>query len=191
MWENEKVKTNKILTGLFALLIATSCNVASARYLQSDPIGLEGGINTYEYAYDNPNTYTDPTGLVPNPAEGACVLGPNPVCVGGVTVDVLTNAAAMAAAINTANAAGNAAQKATDYKNYKDICNQPPPPGLDKCKLAKWRKNKAEQCYNARDNFTNKWHDGTSDAGHAAQMQQLSKAIQNAERDIKRYCKCE
>jgi uncharacterized protein RhaS with RHS repeats len=53
---------NKILTGLLALLIATSCNVASARYLESDPIGLEGGVNTYGYANQNPNMYTDPTG---------------------------------------------------------------------------------------------------------------------------------
>jgi len=57
------MKTNKILTGLFALLIATSCNVASARYLTSDPIGLEGGVNTYGYAAGNPTKYVDPNGL--------------------------------------------------------------------------------------------------------------------------------
>jgi RHS repeat-associated protein len=50
-------------------------NPATGRYISSDPIGLEGGINTFLYAAASPVMYIDPEGTFFWTAPIGFVLG--------------------------------------------------------------------------------------------------------------------
>ena len=162
---------------------------STGRYLQPDPIGMEGGPNPYSYARGNPIAFSDRLGLLPNPAEAACLGGPNPVCIGGVIADVCTWLTAAATTGILIGMSEDAAERQREYREMKDLCDTPPPPGGNDCSTLSRQIDHARRVIELYEKWDAKWAPGT----HAQKIQDWKNRIQKLKDEYQRKCapKCQ
>lgn len=76
-------------------------------------------------------------------------------------------------------------KRQTDHDAYTARCNQPPPPGLSPCNLAKWKLSENTECRNMQQRWDDKWSTGR----HANAIINMERRIQTMKDRAAKYCR--
>ncbi len=166
------------------------------RYVESDPIGLNGDFNFYNYSESNSIVFVDSFGLATEGLLATCPAGGllNPICDVGILINGCKwTAIAMGVygvySISNELTKEQRREKGKERQAYKKRCDEPNPNlrggNLSLCELAKWKVNRAKDCINMRKAFNRKWG---SDPGHDEQVAQKIRELNKALKEVELYC---
>jgi RHS repeat-associated protein len=158
----------------------------TGRYTQPDPLRFIDGPSVYAYAGGSPWMNVDPRGQYAFPPLPAPVLGPAlpPTLPLSPLIPLPGGPSLGPEPYTPIPSPEGESTPGADNKHYHRVCDQPPPPGLDRCDLARWKLGRAKACVTLRKD----WRDKYGPNPHDNQIQQREREIQNLEREVQQHC---